>query len=125
MTREIRMSGRKGRGLVALVDDDVFEAAARYTWNAALGYATRGSGDGGVVYMHRWILGLAKGDRRVVHHINEDRLDNRRQNLAICRDRMDHAGWPHPKRDAACAEGGRRAAEARERFALIRREFAQ
>lgn len=34
-----------------------------------------------VMLLHRWILGLAPGDRRVGDHINGDSLDNRRANL--------------------------------------------
>jgi|SRR6185437_13223143 len=34
--------------------------------------------------LHRTIMGLPKGDRREVDHINRDPLDNRRGNLRVC-----------------------------------------
>lgn len=33
--------------------------------------------------IHRWILGLEKGDGKIVDHINGNRLDNRRENLRL------------------------------------------
>lgn len=49
------------------------------------GYAvsTRAANGWSGTKLHRHIFGLAKGDRRMVDHINGDRLDNRRANLRI------------------------------------------
>ena len=41
--------------------------------------------------MHRIILGLPYGDRRMVDHVNGNGLDNRRQNLRVC----DHSTNAH------------------------------
>jgi hypothetical protein len=36
-----------------------------------------------VTLVHRWVLGLEHGDRRIGDHINGNRLDDRRSNLRI------------------------------------------
>lgn len=96
--------------MFAVVDEDDLPLIAGIRWYWTGGYAA-GSKNGFLI-MHRHILGLAKGDR-VVHHINEDRLDNRRKNLAICRDKLDHGGQPHPLKSALCREAGLRSAASR------------
>jgi hypothetical protein len=71
------------RGYVALVDDEDYERVmAAGPW-----YAER---DRSAIYavgcnkrMHRFLMGLERGDRRIVEHINHDGLDNRKSNLRI------------------------------------------
>jgi hypothetical protein len=52
------------------------------------------------VQMHRFILDLTQDDKRIVDHINHNRLDNRRCNLRIvthaenCANRVPHKGRP-------------------------------
>lgn len=41
--------------------------------------------------LHRWLLGLERGDKRWVDHINRDRSDNRRSNLRIGTSRVMNA----------------------------------
>lgn len=36
-----------------------------------------------IVLLHRLILGLSKGDRRIIDHINRSALDCRKENLRI------------------------------------------
>jgi hypothetical protein len=52
--------------------------------------------------MHRFLLALAPG-HGVVHHINEDGIDNRRINLKWLPDILAHGFEPHPRRDLLCS----------------------
>lgn len=52
--------------------------------------------------MHRFILGLDPSEG-ICHHINEDRLDNRRSNLQVVASLKEHGDLPHPRRDAVCS----------------------
>ena len=82
-TREITLnSGEK-----ALVDEADYEDLIKWKWYFSAGakgerYALRSAGRG-MVYMHRQLLGLERGDGRLGDHINRNRLDNRRANLRI------------------------------------------
>lgn len=78
----------------AIVDDADFERVNERRWTrATLGYAVS-SRD----LMHRFICGLDPGDPRAVHHVNEDKMDNRRANLMVCASRSESARQPHPLR---------------------------
>lgn len=84
---EIALSGAKGAGRHALVDDGDASRALTLPWNLDKdGYAychPPGSGhSGGRLLMHRFILSAAVGDE--VDHRNGDGLDNRRGNLRHC-----------------------------------------
>lgn len=82
------------QGQIALVDDADFEELSKYKWQANYFkhtnsfYATRHTpaikGKHYVIYMHRQILGLERGDSRQADHINHITLDNRQSNLRIC-----------------------------------------
>lgn len=88
-----------------LVDDDVYEWAQHYRWNRVDGYVARyiprPPGQGRAWPMHREIMGLEIGDPRVVHHLNENKLDNRRANLVVCASKREANSFPHPARDEA------------------------
>lgn len=70
------------RGYVALIDEADAEEVLSYKWSASTrrytSYAFSAKLD---TRMHRFLLGLSKGDPGVVDHINHDGLDNRRSNL--------------------------------------------
>lgn len=100
------------RAYAALVDDDVYEWLSSYRWNDVTGYAARKENKR-TVYMHREILGLATGDPRITHHINENKLDNRRENLAVFASKSEANCQPHPQRDAACRRAGRSGSDQR------------
>jgi hypothetical protein len=81
------------KGKFAIIDDDDFELISKYKWSAtepdhrrSIYARTNIKGDDGKYYterMHRLVLGLNKGDGKIVDHINGDGLDNRKSNLRI------------------------------------------
>ena len=93
------------------VSDDDFEWLRQWKWRALKSgkshYVTRSYYEDDVlktVYMHRLIMGLGKGDKRQVDHINHDPLDNRLENLEIVsrrenlkRRRLDAKGYTWSK----------------------------
>lgn len=83
MTKELILS----RGLVTLVDDDVYAWTSQWKWTSffsgsAFYAARRGPRPRQeVIYLHRVIMDAPKG--MDVDHINGDGLDNRRCNLRL------------------------------------------
>jgi len=92
------------QGKVTLVDDADYERLNRWKW-CAIKYgntwaAVRNSprnkkGKQETIYMHRVIMGLQKGDKRQIDHINHNDLDNRRVNLRICTSQQNQ--WNYTK----------------------------
>jgi hypothetical protein len=81
------------QGQVALVDEADYEWLSQWKWCAQYMasvkgfYAVRGVKKDGKctsIPMHRFILGLQKGDKLQADHVNRDTLDNRRSNLRSC-----------------------------------------
>ncbi len=76
------------RGKYAKIDKEDFDKVSKYSWHFNKnGYAirnVRSEGRNGGEYMHRFIMGLKRGDKRYVDHANGDGLDNRKNNLRIC-----------------------------------------
>jgi hypothetical protein len=80
------------QGKISIVDDEDYECLSIFNWNTKVKdggkrfYAVRsryGNSKKYFVQMHRVIMGLPDGDKRMVDHINGDGLDNRRINLRI------------------------------------------
>lgn len=82
MTKQIPLSGKKGAGMFALVDDADYEELSQYKWHLFSGaYANRNllqseEGQGGML-MHRQILRIPGG----IDHKDGDGLNNTRDNL--------------------------------------------
>jgi hypothetical protein len=75
-----------GKGKAAIVDEEDYHHLMQWNWHvSAFGYAVRFIGPRGkskVVWMHREILGTPPGIQ--TDHANQNRLDNRKQNLRQC-----------------------------------------
>jgi hypothetical protein len=69
-------------GSSAHVDDEDYPLLSRFNWYlSSSGYA-RTCFLGKFFHMHQMIMGHApRGSRRILDHINQDRLDNRKHNL--------------------------------------------
>jgi len=69
-----------------IIDDIDFDLISKYKWCFNnTGYAVRGQRRGNktlIINMHRFIMNCP--DNQEVDHINNDKLDNRRENLRIC-----------------------------------------
>ena len=76
--KKVPLTGKKGKGEYAIIDDEDYEKISRYRWYYCDGYAVSDFG----VRMHRFIMNPPQD--LVIDHMNHDRLDNRRSNLKIC-----------------------------------------
>lgn len=62
-----------------------FLICSKFTWYLTLlGYVTSCQ-KGKSILLHRFLMGLKTGDKKVVDHINGNKLDNQRKNLRICK----------------------------------------
>lgn len=82
MTKQIQV----GNGFFAIVDDSDFDKVSRYKWRTLFNknsnktpYAVASGG----LLMHRIILGLEKGDGKMVDHADHNTLNNTRNNLRV------------------------------------------
>jgi hypothetical protein len=78
------------QGKIALVDDEDYEHLKQYKWYANKRcntfYALRNkwaNGEHSIIFMHREILGLVKGDGKIADHRDRDGLHNWKENLRI------------------------------------------
>jgi len=77
------------QGKVTTVDDADYDSLIRHKWSVResrpgqVSYASACIGKK-QVSMHRMLLCLGSGDKRIVDHINGNGLDNRRENIRIC-----------------------------------------
>lgn len=80
------------QGENAIVDDGDYESLCCYKWRVRPGryclYAMRDTprigGRKNTVSMHREIMGLERGDLKLIDHIDGDGLNNQRFNLRVC-----------------------------------------
>ncbi len=98
-----------GGQIAALVDEADLERLARFRWRLRSGYVVRRQRHGTVrryYYLHREVVGATHGDRLRVGHVNGDRLDNRRANLAVGTGSLPATRVPDPDIEARQVEMG-------------------
>ena len=89
----------------AIIDDDDWDDVSAYTWGVSWqgkykqkqyvqGRHTADRHNHNNIKLHRLIMNLGKGDKRVVHHINGNTFDNRKCNLMICQSTSVHSKIP-------------------------------
>jgi|SRR3989304_2549035 len=72
------------KGETALIDDDDYAELTKIKWWVSSRGYIKGLVDGQHTYLHRHLMKLCKGDKKIVDHINGNPLDNRKSNLRIC-----------------------------------------
>lgn len=82
-------------GYAVLIDDEDWEKVKQFKWTLDkqykrenLCYVTTSpyiKGKKETIKMHRVIMGCTKGDGLIVDHINHNTLDNRKENLRVCK----------------------------------------
>lgn len=99
---KIKLCGKAGEGMFALVDGEDYEKVNQTKWYACIqksgsAYAETGMvADGKKVRinMHRFIMGVDSSEKRQVDHINNNQLDNRKSNLRFCTHRQNNYNRP-------------------------------
>ena len=72
------------KGETILADADKYSELSQHSWCFdTRGYAVANIG-GIITPMHRLLLGLGKGDKRIGDHKNRRKYDNRMANLRVC-----------------------------------------
>lgn len=87
MTKKIPLT----QGNSAIVDATDYHLVAPYKWRAqkdrntyyAVAWKRLDGEKPEVIRLHRVIMGLSRGDGKIIDHINHDGLDNRRENLRV------------------------------------------
>ena len=64
-----------------IVDDNLYEKLIEYSWSLSQDNTARGSVNGKMVMLHRYVMNYDGND--LIDHINGNPLDNRRENLRI------------------------------------------
>jgi hypothetical protein len=77
---------------LALIDDEDYDLVKDINWSFRSGYVCGGARS----YMHRLVMGLERGDGKVVDHINRNRLDNRKSNLRVGTQAQNNTNLPLP-----------------------------
>ena len=70
--------------VLTLIDREDIKLLSNHSWYLDKSGYLRCTMNKSHVSLHRFILGLDSTDKRVVDHINNSKLDNRKSNLRVC-----------------------------------------
>jgi hypothetical protein len=99
----------KGQDYTVLIDEEDFHRVSKYNWHISHYQSNRKycitniitDGKRTTLKLHRFLLGLEKGDKRIINHIDGDGLNNKKSNLEIC-DAMYNSQSINTKRNFGC-----------------------
>jgi len=81
----------KGENYIVLIDEEDFHKISKYTWSILYRSNSKYcqtsiciNGKPKTIYLHRFLMGLDKGDKRIINHIDGNGLNNKKSNLEIC-----------------------------------------
>ena len=81
----------KGENYIFLIDEEDYDRVSQYTWFINHQPHTKYcrtviniNGKKKRIYLHRLIMGLEHGDKRIINHIDGNGLNNIKSNLEIC-----------------------------------------
>lgn len=89
----------------AIIDDEDFSRCQKHTWYILPTGYIHTSIDGYTLYLHRFIMGLKKGDKQQVDHKNLNKLDFRKTELRICTPIQNQANLPKHKNSTSKFKG--------------------
>lgn len=104
--KKIALSGSIGRGKHALVDDDIYDKYGAMKWNLRKKSVSRNVMRGGKQHteiLSRIIVDAPSG--YWVDHINGNILDNRRENLRLCKPIQNSWNKSTPQRNTSGYKG--------------------
>jgi hypothetical protein len=109
--KEIEINSKKYGTHKVLVDDEDYEELSKYKWYLSKGKHTfyvhmdDNTYEKGVrikrvtVLMHRSLMGVPKGDKRIVDHIDGNGMNNQKSNLRICTVTENNRNQVHSRGD--------------------------
>ncbi len=97
-----------GNGRYAIIDDTDYEFVSQFKWwgttNRQGRIYARTKRDGKPVNMHRLVIGLTD-PRQHCDHVNRNTLDNRRQNLRVANNSLNHANQSKTRKNTSGFKG--------------------
>jgi len=82
----------KGENYIVLIDEDDYEKFCKHTWRIHHDKSNKKycitniciNGKKTTLKLHRFLMGLENGDKRMINHIDGNSLNNQKSNLEIC-----------------------------------------